>query len=111
MTEKQAIDNGYSLTGFYSYCREDMMTQRDLIQKQGNEAIVVPIPPPLSTKLVVGIVIPTRMGYSVYWKESEENRAARIKYINATKVSKLSDKKLNLEIQLAAIQEMIDELS
>lgn len=111
MTEKQAIDEGYSFTGHYSYCKDDMMLCRDLIQKQGNKAIVVPIPPPLSIKIVMGITIPGRMGYSIYWKESDENRAARIKYIKATKVSKLRDKKLNLEIQIAAIQGQIDELS
>lgn len=111
MTEKQAMDEGYVFAGHYSYYKDEMLTKRDLIQKQSNEAMVVAVPPPVSDKIVLGIVLKGRMGYSVYWKESEENKACRIKHHHAKKLSILRAKKLELEIQIAGIEEEIDELN
>ena len=71
MNEKQANQKGYHFQGGYSHDKNEMKLRAVELRNAGNKAIVVDSPPSKYSRGHHG------MGYSIFWIESEENRANR----------------------------------
>lgn len=102
MNERQAIAKGYSYNGAYSRDKEVIKARITDEKKKGNKAILVTIPP---NKLSRSASRST--GYSMYIRESEKNKTARLekeKQIRISNINREIDKKrqelADLELKL-----------
>jgi hypothetical protein len=71
MTEQQAKQNGYHHHGAYSRDKEEMKQRAAQLRSEGNKAVVCTIPHNPLSRGGGG------NGYSIYWIESDANKATR----------------------------------
>jgi hypothetical protein len=108
MNERQARQEGFSYT-YGGRTHEEIKETAAKLRREGNRAIMVWVPPnPLSRGYDCG-------HYSVYWIESDSNRAKRIHGENLRKLESLKQKYKELTDELVAmyseIKAMEKELS
>jgi hypothetical protein len=72
MNEREAVEEGYHFTGVYVSNKEEAKAKAKEMRVDGNKAVVVTVPPSKYSRGYHGD------GYSVYLKETEENRAVRL---------------------------------
>jgi len=72
MNERAALEEGYHFTGIYTSNKEEAKTKAKELRVNGNKAMVVTVPPSKYSRGYHGD------GYSVYLKETEENKAVRL---------------------------------
>jgi len=111
MREKQAMREGYTFSGAYSWDKEEIKAEAKAERKKGNKAVMVTVPPDKLSRGYHGD------GYSVYWIESPENKKAK-EILRAKKNVERLEKGLyekelevkGLEVQLAQARAELDDL-
>ncbi len=103
MNERQAMKLGYVFSGNFSWDKEEMKLRAKELRVLGNKAVVVTIPPNPLSRSHHGT------GYSVYWIQSEANRAAEAKAVAEQKRNRLLDERDKLFRRIEEIDKLLEE--
>ena len=104
MNKIEATQKGYVFTGAYSHNKEEMKERAKAERAKGNKACVVEVP---SSKYSRGY---RGMGYSVYYIESEANKAAREAKTRAIKIHQLQNELQKARAEVVRINALLKEL-
>jgi len=104
MNEKQANQKGYHFQGGYSHDKNEMKLRAVELRNAGNKAIVVDSPPSKYSRGHHG------MGYSIFWIESEENRANRYEADRLRKTEALLNEWQKLSVRIDEIKKELSNL-
>jgi len=104
MNARQAQDAGYVFTGIYSWDHKEVKARAAELRKQGNKALTIYEPASKYSRSSSG------GGYSVYWIESEKNKAIRLDASRKRQIENLKRQAQELRNQLAEVELHISEL-
>jgi len=104
MNKRQAESKGYVFTGAYSHDKEEMKERARAERAKGNKAVVVDEPASKYSRGCRG------MGYSVYYIESEANKATRLHGEKSHRLAQLRQELAKVHAEQVRLNTQIVEL-